>query len=128
VKKPKPACDPADHVHRGAPLADAASLEGAAQLLRAMGDAQRLRLLEYLKSGERCVAEIVSVMGDKASTVSQRLKLLRNEGLIRRRRSGTHLFYSLADRHVADLIQTAREHAQELEALAASKPHESESD
>jgi ArsR family transcriptional regulator len=80
-----------------------------------MGDAQRLRLLELLKHGERCVTEIVAASNEKFSTVSQRLRLLRGEGLVRRRREGTHIFYALADRHVADLIQNARVHAEELE-------------
>jgi ArsR family transcriptional regulator len=81
-----------------------------------MGDAQRLRLLELLKQGERCVTEIVTAVNEKFSTVSQRLRLLRGEGLIVRRREGTHLYYALADRHVAELIQNALAHAHELEA------------
>jgi DNA-binding transcriptional ArsR family regulator len=79
-----------------------------------MGDAPRLRLLELLKQGERCVTEIVASVNEKFSTVSQRLRLLRTEGLVVRRREGTHLFYSLADRHVAELIQNALAHAEEL--------------
>ena len=59
--------------------------------------------------------------GEKFSTVSQRLRLLRGEGLIVRRREGTHLFYALADRHVADLIHNALAHAGELETAAGSR-------
>lgn len=55
-------------------------------------------------------------MNDKFSTVSQRLKILRDEGLVYRKRDGNHLIYGLADRHVADLVQTALEHAFELDA------------
>jgi DNA-binding transcriptional ArsR family regulator len=84
-----------------------------------MSDAQRLRVLELLKHGERCVTEIVAAVNEKFSTVSQRLRLLRGEGLIVRRREGTHIFYALADRHVAELIQNARAHADELEANPA---------
>jgi ArsR family transcriptional regulator len=54
-------------------------------------------------------------MGEKFSTVSQRLRVLRLEGLIVRRRAGTHLYYALADRHVAGLIYNALAHAAELE-------------
>lgn len=92
-----------------------AALDRAAQLFRAMGDSARLRILELLKNGERCVTEIVATMNDKFSTVSQRLRILRGEGLIARRRDGNHIYYSLADRHVADLVANALAHAEELE-------------
>ncbi|HLW66364.1 MAG TPA: helix-turn-helix domain-containing protein [Gemmataceae bacterium] len=84
-----------------------------------MGDVERLRLLELLKHGERCVSEIVASVGDKFSTVSQRLRILRDEGLISRRREGQHLYYALAERHVADLIQNALAHAEELRSAPA---------
>lgn len=84
-----------------------------------MGDAPRLRILELLQAGERCVTEIVAASGEKFSTVSQRLRVLRGEGLISRRRDGNHLYYALADRHVAVLITNALAHARELDALPA---------
>ena len=65
---------------------------------------------------ELCVTEIVAAVNEKFSTVSQRLRVLRQEGLIRRRRDGNHLYYALADRHVADLILNALAHANELNA------------
>jgi ArsR family transcriptional regulator len=113
MKEASPSCKPGDHVRRDEPL-PSASLERAAQLFRAMGDAPRLRVLDLLKGGELCVTEIVGAVGEKFSTVSQRLRILRNEGLVVRRRDGNHLYYALADRHVADLIFTALEHAAEL--------------
>lgn len=103
-----------------------ASLDRAAQLFRAMGDAPRLRILELLKQGERCVTEIVAAVNDKFSTVSQRLRILHGEGLIARRREGTHIYYALADRHVVDLIQNALAHAHELEASPAPSSPEGE--
>jgi ArsR family transcriptional regulator, lead/cadmium/zinc/bismuth-responsive transcriptional repressor len=115
MKDATPSCKASDHLHTTAVL-DAGSLERTAQLFRAMGDAQRLCLLELLKDRERCVTEIVAAVRDKFSTVSQRLRILRAEGLVRRRRAGNHIYYSLADRHVAELIHNARAHANELEA------------
>ena len=76
--------------------------------------------------GERCVSELVDASGEKFSTVSQRLRLLRGEGLVLRRRAGTHLFYALADRHVVDLVRNALAHAAELERSPAVDPTESE--
>jgi ArsR family transcriptional regulator, lead/cadmium/zinc/bismuth-responsive transcriptional repressor len=86
----------------------------AAQFLRAMGDEARLRILGLLVQGECCVSEIVAASDEKFSTVSQRLRVLRTEGLVTRRRAGTHLYYALADRHVADLLHNALDHAREL--------------
>lgn len=120
MKKPVANCGPADHV--AVPALPSASLERAARLFRAMADAPRLRLLDLLKAGELCVSEIASASGEKLSTVSQRLRLLRQEGLVARRRDGNHLYYALADRHVADLILTALEHARELDAAPAYPP------
>jgi ArsR family transcriptional regulator len=65
------------------------------------------------------VTEIVAAVGEKFSTVSQRLRILRTEGLVKRRREGTHLYYRLADRHVAGLIDNALAHAVELQAAPA---------
>ena len=115
-KKPVLACRDKEHRHgeprsRPAPVA---ALEPAAQLFRALGDAPRLQLLQLLTQGEWCVSEMVSALGEKFSTVSQRLRTLRNERLVKRRRKGTHLFYALADRHVADLVHNALAHADEL--------------
>jgi ArsR family transcriptional regulator len=79
-----------------------------------------------LKKGEMCVTEMVETLSVKFSTVSQRLRILRTEGLIVRRREGNHLFYALADRHVADLIRNALAHAAELDAAPATRSHEGE--
>ena len=96
-------------------LHGSASVDRAARLFSAMGDAARLRMLELLAQGERCVTDLVVELDEKFPTVSQRLRILRTEGLVVRRRQGNHLFYALADRHVADLIHNALAHADELE-------------
>jgi len=79
-----------------------------------MGDLSRLRILDLLRAGELCVTEIVESLGEKFPSVSARLRLLKTEGLIVRRRDGNHIYYALADRHVVDLIYNAVEHANEL--------------
>jgi DNA-binding transcriptional ArsR family regulator len=116
-----PRCKVGDHAP-AASLLPPRELERAAQVLRAMGDPARLRILDLLKQREQCVTEIVAAVGEKFTTVSQRLRLLRAEGLIVRRREGNHLFYALADRHVVDLILNALAHATELDAGPAHSP------
>jgi ArsR family transcriptional regulator, lead/cadmium/zinc/bismuth-responsive transcriptional repressor len=88
-------------------------VERAAALFRALGDSARLSLLERLAGGEYCVTELADATGEGLSTISQRLRTLRSERLLKRRRLGKHVYYTLADHHVADLIQSALAHAAE---------------
>lgn len=107
-------CEPGDH--RSSPLGEVVSevaLERAASMFRALGDPARLRILEYLGQGERCVSDLAQQAQQEISTMSQRLKVLRNERLIERRRQGKHIYYYLADQHVVDLVNSALAHAQE---------------
>ncbi len=103
-----------DHRARPLELAPAAVVERAAALLKAVGAPGRLRLLERLaRGGEHCVSELADATGDALSTISQRLRLLRAEHLVTRRRDGKHIFYALSDAHVKELIFAALEHAAE---------------
>jgi DNA-binding transcriptional ArsR family regulator len=113
----QPTCRPEEHPSRPGKKSEFSSLAiaRAAQLFRAMGDPARLRILILLLDRQWCVTELVEEMGEKFSTVSQRLRVLRTEGLVGRRRVGTHLYYTLADDHVADLVRNALAHATELE-------------
>lgn len=106
-------CEAEGHSHgrRGVPRIDEAALEAAAGFFRAAGDVSRLRLLTVLREGEWCVSELAQALGEGLSTISQRLKVLRTEGLVARRRDGKHVLYSLADDHVAELIGNALAHA-----------------
>ncbi len=88
------------------------TLEKAARIFRALGDPSRLRLLTILTQGEACVSELADQ--EQLSTVSQRLRTLRAENLVSRRRSGKHLIYSLADAHVVEMVVNALAHAGEL--------------
>lgn len=70
-------------------------------------------MLALLLGGERCVSDIAAELVDEMSTVSQRLRLLRFHGLVSRRRAGKHVFYALADAHVAELVRGGLQHAGE---------------
>jgi ArsR family transcriptional regulator, lead/cadmium/zinc/bismuth-responsive transcriptional repressor len=89
------------------------ALESSARLFRALGDEARLKLLVLISEKELTVTEISEVMEEAISTISQRLKLLRQEGLVKRRRDGKNFFYSLIDSHIKNLISNAIEHAME---------------
>lgn len=107
-------CGPEEHARRArrSGVSDE-QLERAASIFRAAGDISRLKLLHRLSDGEWCVTELADAAGVGLSTVSQQLRLLRAERIVARRRAGKHIFYSLADAHVSDLIQSAIEHAAE---------------
>ncbi len=94
-------CAPSEHARRAAPRASEATVERAAALFRALGDVSRVRILEQLLDGERCVGNLAAGRALPMSTVSQQLRLLRGEGIVSRRRAGKHVFYALADDLVA---------------------------
>ena len=80
-------------------------------MLRAGGDPARLQILDLLLSGERQVSEIAELTDAEMSTTSQRLRILLNENLVKRRRDGRDMFYRLADDHVETLVRNVLDHA-----------------
>jgi DNA-binding transcriptional ArsR family regulator len=108
-------CGPDEHARRSAKRKQLTSeaFERAASLFRAAGDVARLKILDRLSDGEWCVTELAEASGVGLSTVSQQLRTLRAERIVSRRRTGKHIFYSLADEHVISLIRAALEHAGE---------------
>jgi DNA-binding transcriptional ArsR family regulator len=108
-----PACGPAEHVPLPKIELDPQALERAVRLFKALGDEARLRTLQMLIGREACVSELAAVNQEQISTVSHRLRLLRAEGLVQKRRAGRHIYYSLADEHVVEMIRNALAHASE---------------
>jgi len=100
-----------DHTGVDHEAIDPQVLERAAAIFAAAGDPGRLRILHCLSCAEHCVSDLAAKMGEAMSTISQRLKVLRQEKLVQRRRDGKHIYYSLADEHVAELVRSAIEHA-----------------
>jgi ArsR family transcriptional regulator, lead/cadmium/zinc/bismuth-responsive transcriptional repressor len=88
--------------------------ERSANIFRALGDVNRLRLLSLLAVREMCVTELTLVLKDNLPAISQRLKLLRSERLVSTRRQGKHIFYRLADDHIAQLIANGLAHGREV--------------
>lgn len=80
--------------------------EAAAELLKAMANPQRLRVLCLLAEGERSVGEINAVVALSQSALSQHLAVLREQGLVQTRREAQTIRYSLVDGPVARLIHT----------------------
>ena len=83
------------------------------EMFKALGDFSRLRMMELLFDGRHCVSELAEETGESMSTVSQRLKILCQAGLVSKQRSGKHIYYSLANTHIFELLDTAFEHTTE---------------
>ena len=98
--------------HGGDPFVGSSDrvIEKAASLLRAAGEPERLRLLERLGKSEACVGELATEFNCGTPTISQRLKILHQEGLISRRREGKHIYYQLDDDHVKQLLDNVLAH------------------
>ena len=78
-----------------------------------MGDAARLRLLVRLAEGAACVGELAEVEQESVATISQRLRVLRADNIVRGKRDGKHILYSLTDQHMVDLVRNGLAHAAE---------------
>ena len=89
------------------------TLESAVSIFSAMGDPTRLRLLEALAAGERCVCDLAADSGVSQSAVSHQLRLLRDRGLVTFTREGNRAVYRLADDHVRALLVQGFAHAEE---------------
>ena len=75
-----------------------------ADLLKALGQPTRLKILELLADGERCVCEIFPAVGGEQSNISKHLSFLRSQGIVIADRRGMRVFYSLADKRIVKLL------------------------
>lgn len=83
------------------------------ELFRIFGDSTRVRILYVLFESEMCVCDIASLLGLTQSAVSHQLRALKNARLVKSRREGKTVFYSLADDHVKTIIDQGLEHVSE---------------
>src|SRR5262245_12869344 len=94
-----------------AQLIDADEAARLAELFKLLADPTRARLLHaLLEAGELCVCDLAATVDVPESSVSHALRLLRTAGVVRNRRSGRMIFYSLDDAHVRLLLDLSLEH------------------
>ncbi|MDO5422193.1 MAG: metalloregulator ArsR/SmtB family transcription factor [Eubacteriales bacterium] len=89
---------------------DDETLTRAADLFKIFGDPTRLRILCLLSGGELCVQDIAGGLAMTQSAISHQLRILKQSALVKSRRDGKTVYYSLADEHVATIIQQGLEH------------------
>ena len=116
----KPTCSAEDHGRETRLQVPDATLERCARIFRALGDTARMRLVARLMQGPACVSELAHLEAETVATISQRLRVLRADNIVARRRDGKHLLYSLADQHMLQLIFNGLAHASEHGHGAAS--------
>lgn len=80
---------------------------------KVLGNDTRLKMVMALEGGEMCVCDLAAFTGLSDSAVSHQLKHLKNLDLVRQRRDGQILYYSLNDDHVADLLKIGLDHIRE---------------
>lgn len=84
-----------------------------AELFKVFGDSTRIRILFVLSSAEVCVCDLAKVLNMTQSAISHQLRILKQNKLVKSRREGKSVFYSLADGHVRTIIAQGREHIEE---------------
>lgn len=96
-----------------AALPDDEMLYDLAELYKIFGDTTRIKLLYILFEGEMCVQHMAELLGVSQSAVSHQLRILKGARLVRYRREGKTVYYSLADEHVRQIIECGTEHINE---------------
>lgn len=89
------------------------TLSDAANFYKIMGDYTRIRLLKALEEAEMCVCDLSVLLDMTKSALSHQLKALKAARLIKSRKSGKHVFYSLDDEHVKTILDIALCHLNE---------------
>lgn len=84
-----------------------------AELFKVFGDSTRIKLLFVLFEAEVCVCDLAQVLGMTTSAISHQLRVLKQSKLVKSRRFGKTIFYSLADEHVRTILGQGMDHVEE---------------
>lgn len=84
-----------------------------AELFKVFGDSTRIRILYVLFEAEVCVCDLAEALNMTQSAISHQLRILKQNKLVKSRREGKSVFYSLADGHVRTIMDQGREHIEE---------------
>ena len=83
------------------------------ELYEIFGDSTRIRILFVLFEAEVCVCDLAAALNMTQSAISHQLRILKQSRLVKSRREGKSVFYSLADEHVRTIISQGQEHIEE---------------
>ena len=91
-------------------MPDETELYDLADFFKVIGDSTRLRILYVLFEAEVCVCDLAEALNMTQSAISHQLKILKQNKLVKARREGKSMFYSLTDNHVRSIIEQGRVH------------------
>ena len=94
-------------------MPDEESLYDLAELFKVFGDSTRIRILYLLFEAEMCVCDIAQILNMTQSAISHQLRVLKQAPLVRSRRVGKQIYYSLADDHVRTILGQGMDHIDE---------------
>lgn len=86
-----------------------------ADTFKAMGDPTRIRIINALSTAELCVCDIAYLLGMTQSAISHQLRVLRSLKLVKNRKEGKIVYYSLDDQHILNLFKQGLEHIEHIE-------------
>ncbi len=95
-----------------AQLVDGLNATQLAEFFKALSDPTRVRIISALSAAELCVCDLAATLGMSQSAISHQLRLLRQLRLVKRRKAGQIVFYSLDDEHVSALFHQGMDHVQ----------------
>jgi ArsR family transcriptional regulator len=85
-------------------------IEKECNLFRMLAEPSRMKIVLALRQGESCVYHLVDACGGTQSAMSHQLRVLRDNGIVKARRSGQNMLYSLADEHIVKIVELAWAH------------------
>ncbi len=85
-----------------------------AEFFKVFADSTRMKIIYALMEKELCVCDIAEIVGTTQSAISHQLRLLKQSKLVKFRKEGKEVFYSLDDDHIEEIVKKGREHIEEL--------------
>ena len=86
------------------------NVERVSRIFALLGEPNRMKIMLALMEGELCVYHLCEITGGKQSAISQHLRKLKDERIVKTRREANQILYSVADEHVSLIIKTALDH------------------
>lgn len=85
-----------------------------AELFKVFADSTRMKIIYALMNSELCVCDIAAIVGTTQSAISHQLRILKQSKLVKYRKEGKVVYYSLDDEHISEIVKKGREHIEEL--------------
>ena len=85
-----------------------------AEIFKVFGDSTRMKIISALLEDELCVGDIAIITNSTPSAISHQLRVLKQSKLVKFRKEGKIVYYSLADEHVSEIYEKGREHVEEV--------------